>query len=81
MCEIKRRRIKKIPLANKEEIEKYTGMSIHTLRNWRSQKKHLELFLKIGGSVFLNVREWDRFEINATKEAKRESKYYNKFNS
>jgi hypothetical protein len=80
MREIKRRRIKKIALADKEKIESYTGMSVNTLRNWRSQKKHLGLFLKIGGSVFLNVREWNKLEVNASKAAKREARYYNKIN-
>ena len=73
MREIKRRRIEGIPFDEKEKIEKFTGMSLNTLRNWRANKKNLQLFYKIGGRVFLNVREWQKFEIKATQEAKNEA--------
>jgi hypothetical protein len=74
MDDIKRRPYKMIPLAEKEKIEKFTGMSLHTLRNWRTQKKHLDLFIPIGGKVFLDCREWVRFVRKAKRESVREAK-------
>lgn len=78
MREIKRRKIEIIPFSNKDAIEKYTGFSLNTLRNWRANKKNLELFIKIGGRVYLDKREWDRFVINAKKQSKREAKIISK---
>jgi hypothetical protein len=71
MREIKRRKIKKIPMADKEAIEKYTGLSQATLRNWRSRGEHSELFVKIGGKVFLYANAWDRFERKAVRDSRK----------
>lgn len=74
MREIKRRRLKLIPLADKETIEKYTMMSIHTLRNWRSRKKYPEFFVAIGRKVFLDARAWDRHVLRSKRESIKEAK-------
>lgn len=74
MREIKRRRLKLIPLADKEKIEKYTMMSIHTLRNWRSRKEHPELFVAIGRKIFLDARAWDRNVLRSKKESIKDAK-------
>ena len=74
MRDIERRPYKMIPLAEKEEIENFTKMSIHTLRNWKAQKKHLELFISIGGKVFLDSREWIRLVRKAKRESVKEAK-------
>ena len=74
MKDIRRRPYKMIPLAEKEKIENFTGMSLHTLRNWRAQKKHLEFFIPIEGKVFLDCREWIRFVRKAKRESLKEAK-------
>ena len=74
MREIKRRPYDLIPLADKEKIKKYTGMSVYTLRNWRSRKKHPILFIALGGKVFLDYREWIRFVRKAKRKSVKEDK-------
>ena len=74
MREIKRRKIRKIPLADKKMVEKYTGLSQATLRNWRSRGEHSELFVKIGGSVFLYAGAWDRLERKAVRDSMAKAK-------
>jgi len=74
MREITRRPYKLIPLSEVEEIEDFTSMSVHTLRNWRTQKKHLELFIPIEGKIFLDCREWIRLVRKAKRESVREAK-------
>lgn len=74
MRELKRRPFQLIPLADKEKVEKFTQMSQHTLRNWRTQKIHPELFLSIGRKVFLDKQAWTRFvrksKLKSIQEAK-----------
>lgn len=57
MREIKRRRLKLIPLADKKKVEEYTRFSQSTLRNWRSRGQYPELFVKIAGNVYIYGRE------------------------
>lgn len=73
MREIKRRKIKKIPLADKKMVEEYTGMSQFTLRNWKSCGVHLELFFKIGGKVYLYAQEWDRLARKAVRDSRKKA--------
>jgi hypothetical protein len=55
-------------------VEKYTGLSQSTLRNWRSRGEHPELFIKIGGKVFIYGREWDRLKMKAVRDSRKKTK-------
>lgn len=74
MREIKRRNLNLIPLADKQKIEEYTGLSQSTLRNWRTRGEHLEVFVKIGGKVFIYGRAWDRLEMKAVRDSIKKAK-------
>jgi len=74
MREIKRRNLNLIPLADKKMVEKYTRMSQSTLRNWRSRGEYPEVFVKIGGKVFIYGREWDRLKQKAVRDSRKKAK-------
>lgn len=74
MHEIKRRNRNLIPLADKAKVEKYTGMSQNTLRNWRCKNEHPEVFVKIGGKIFIYGRAWDRIVQKAVRNSKKDAR-------
>ena len=78
MRDIKRRPYDLIPLSDKKKIEEYTQIKLNTLRNWRSTKKYPELFLPIGGKIFLDKRAWQRMLRKAKQESIREAKIVSK---
>ena len=78
MREIKRRSLNLIPLADKKMVEEYTKLSQSTLRNWRSRGEHPELFVKIGGKVFIYGRGWDRLKLKAVRDSRRKAKQMQK---
>jgi len=48
-----------------------------TLRNWRSEGRYLQMFVKIGGKVFVDLDEYEKI-IQAQKEEANEKR--NRFN-
>jgi excisionase family DNA binding protein len=47
-------------LLTPEDVSELTGLSVETLAQWRSQKKHLP-FLKVGRLVRYDREEVDRY--------------------
>jgi excisionase family DNA binding protein len=47
-------------LLTAEDVSELTGLSVETLAQWRSQKKHLP-FLKVGRLVRYDREEVDRY--------------------
>jgi excisionase family DNA binding protein len=47
-------------LLTPDEVSELTGLSIETLAQWRSQKKHLP-YLKVGRLVRYDRRDIDRY--------------------
>ena len=52
-----------IPISD-EGLLKQNGIFFKpaTLRHWRSTGKNARLFRKVSGRVFIDLREWKRFE-------------------
>ena len=74
MREIRRRKIPKIPLADKKRIEEFTGFSQATLRNWRTRGEHSELFFSLNGKFFFNAQAFERWERKAVRDSMKQAK-------
>ena len=57
-----------------EEVAQRTGLSVHTLNQWRSQKRHFQ-YVKLGRRVFYiatDVEEYiERCRVNVPPERRR----------
>jgi len=43
-----------------EEVAQRTGLSVHTLNQWRSQKRHF-VYVKLGRRIFYVARDVEAF--------------------
>lgn len=56
-----------------QEFSSQTGIKLTTLRNWRDTKKYLEIFVRFGGLLLVDIHEFGRIVERQKTAAKREA--------
>ena len=56
-----------IPIA---DVPNIIPIAEKTLRNWRYKRKYPQIFIKIGGKVFVDLKELAKIASDQQKEAK-----------
>jgi len=60
-----------VPIA---EVPKYISFSVKTLRNWRAGGIYPHIFVKLGGKVFVNMREFAQIAVKQNEKAIQDAK-------
>lgn len=58
-----------IPIKDEELQKAHIPFKAKTLMHWRAERKNLDLFVKIGGRVFFNLRRYAQRIEEAEQEA------------
>ena len=68
-----------IPVKNKKLLEKNgIHFSIGTLRRWHCQGKNSQIFVKIGGMLCINLKEWEKLVAEKAEEERKRAERYQK---
>ncbi len=62
-----------IPLKNEELQKAGIPFKAQTLYKWRKEKRNLQIFVKIGGRVFVNAEEWEKLIEEARERSRAEA--------
>ena len=54
----------------------YIPIAEKTLRNWRSQGKYPQIFVKLGGKVFVDIQEFEKILVRQKEDAIEKARRY-----